>query len=38
LLQQKINGIPGVVENGLFVGMAERVIIGYNDGTLKEFK
>lgn len=37
-LQQKINAIPGVVENGLFVGAAERVIIGYNDGSVKEFR
>lgn len=36
-LQQQINNIPGVVENGLFVKMATLVIIGYNDGTVKEF-
>lgn len=27
-LQEKINTIPGVVENGIFVGMAARVIVG----------
>ncbi len=36
-LQQQINNIPGVVENGLFVKMATRIVIGYDDGTVKEF-
>ncbi|MNR48061.1 Ribose-5-phosphate isomerase A [compost metagenome] len=31
-LHQAINGIPGVVENGLFIGMASQVIVGYRDG------
>ena len=31
-----INMIPGVVDNGLFVRMATRVIVGYRDGTVKE--
>lgn len=28
--------IPGVVDNGLFIGMATHVIAGYRDGTVKE--
>jgi ribose 5-phosphate isomerase A len=31
-LQDRLNQIPGVVENGLFVGMAGTVIAGYPDG------
>ncbi|MBJ6360371.1 ribose-5-phosphate isomerase RpiA [Paenibacillus sp. GCM10012307] len=34
-LEQQINAIPGVVENGLFTGMASAVIIGYEDGTTR---
>lgn len=37
VLQQQINNTPGVVENGLFVKMATRVVVGYSDGTVKEF-
>ena len=37
VLQQQINSIPGVVENGLFVKMATLVVVGYSDGTVKEF-
>ncbi|CAN7754831.1 ribose-5-phosphate isomerase RpiA [Paenibacillus sp. LjRoot153] len=33
-LHQAINAIPGVVENGLFVGMASQVIVGYKDGSV----
>jgi ribose 5-phosphate isomerase A len=33
-LHQAINGIPGVVENGLFIGMARKVIVGYKDGSV----
>ena len=36
-LEQRINNIPGVVESGLFVKMARRIILGYSDGTAKEF-
>lgn len=32
-LSQKLNGVPGVVEHGLFVNLAERVIIGANNQT-----
>lgn len=35
-LEKKINAITGVVDNGLFINMAERVIVGCNDGTVKE--
>lgn len=35
-LQQKINAIAGVVESGLFVKVASRVIVGSVDGTVKE--
>ena len=34
-LHQAINGIPGVVENGLFIGMASQVIVGYRDGSVE---
>lgn len=37
-LTKKINQIPGVVENGLFVNMAEVVIVGYEDGEVVELK
>lgn len=37
LLQAKINAIPGVVESGLFVKMATRIIVGYNDGKVEEY-
>lgn len=36
ILEQKINNIPGVVDNGLFVKMATRVILGDDDGTTEE--
>jgi ribose 5-phosphate isomerase A len=32
VLESKINRIPGVVENGLFLGMANRAILGTKDG------
>lgn len=32
-LHNQINGIPGVVENGLFLGMADLVILGKNNGS-----
>ena len=31
-IEIRINGIPGVVDNGLFVGRADRVIFGAADG------
>ena len=36
--EQKINRIPGVVENGLFVGLTDLVIVGQKNGTCREFK
>ena len=35
-LALRLNQIPGVVENGLFIAICERVIIGYQDGTTLE--
>lgn len=34
-LHQEINAIPGVVDNGLFVGMANVVVIGKKDGEVE---
>lgn len=31
-----LNQIPGVVENGLFVDICDRVIVGHADGTVQE--
>lgn len=36
-LHEKINSITGVVENGLFVNMASKVIAGYENGATKIF-
>ncbi len=36
-LHDAINDIVGVVENGLFVNIAAKLIIGYNDGSVKVF-
>ncbi|HVZ56064.1 MAG TPA: ribose-5-phosphate isomerase RpiA [Chitinophagaceae bacterium] len=33
-ISQELNAIPGVAENGLFIGMADRVLLGRSDGTL----
>lgn len=35
-LQQEINLMPGVVDNGLFIDLAAKVIVGYQDGSVKE--
>ncbi len=35
-LESEINSIPGVVENGLFVGLTTLVIVGKADGTTQE--
>ncbi|SFS64932.1 ribose-5-phosphate isomerase RpiA [Paenibacillus sp. BC26] len=35
-LNTTINMIPGVVDNGLFIKLATRVIVGYNDGSVLE--
>jgi len=31
-LAEKLNQIPGVVENGLFIGIATDAVIGFADG------
>ncbi len=31
-MESEINAIPGVVENGLFIGLASKVIVASNDG------
>ncbi len=33
MLSQTLNGIPGVVENGLFLNLCDTVIIGFEDGS-----
>jgi ribose 5-phosphate isomerase A len=33
-LEQDLNMIPGVVENGLFIGLADKVIVGSNQGIM----
>jgi ribose 5-phosphate isomerase A len=35
LLEPRLNNIPGVVENGLFIGLAQAVIIGMESGDTK---
>lgn len=37
-LTVRLNQIPGVVENGLFVGIASSVVVGNEDGTVQIFK
>lgn len=37
-LNTTIHDMPGVVETGLFIGMADEAIIGYDDGSLKTIK
>ena len=34
-LESELNNIPGVVENGLFVGMADTLVIGKSDGSVE---
>jgi ribose 5-phosphate isomerase A len=34
-LEREINLIPGVLDNGLFVGMAGRIVIGKQDGSVE---
>jgi ribose 5-phosphate isomerase A len=38
LLAKDINAIPGVVENGLFVNLANVVVVGKMDGTTQEIR
>jgi len=37
-LNQLLNMIPGVVDNGLFVHMTNRVLVGYKNGNLETLK
>lgn len=37
-LHSKLNLIPGIVENGLFVNMARRVVVGYRNGDIREIE
>ncbi len=37
-LALEINAIPGVVENGLFVGLADLVIVGSKEGGISELR
>jgi ribose 5-phosphate isomerase A len=34
-LEREINCIPGVVENGLFVGLVDAVVVGFPDGRVE---
>ena len=36
-LSQTLNHIPGVVETGLFTGMADTVLVGYEDGNVHTY-
>lgn len=36
-LSEKLNAIPGVIENGLFIALTDVVIVGKKDGTTEEF-
>ncbi len=35
-LEQQLKAIVGVVESGLFVGLCQRLVIGYEDGRIEE--
>ncbi|XEC96627.1 ribose-5-phosphate isomerase RpiA [Paenibacillus tarimensis] len=37
-IHNEINGVTGVVDNGLFINMAKKVIVGYQDGKVKQIK
>lgn len=36
-LHSKLNNLPGVVENGLFINLADVVLIGHIDGSITEY-
>jgi ribose 5-phosphate isomerase A len=38
LLHSRVNEIVGVMENGLFIQMADLVLVGNKDGTIKEIR
>lgn len=35
-VETQLNMIPGVVENGLFIGMAQKAYFGMSDGSVME--
>ena len=35
-LEARLNNVPGVVENGLFLGMTWKVVVGHPDGKVEE--
>lgn len=35
-IHNRLNLLPGIVENGLFVNMTRKVIVGYRNGDIKE--
>ena len=37
-LEEKLDRIPGVLESGLFTSCADRILIGYADGKIKEIQ
>jgi ribose 5-phosphate isomerase A len=38
LLHSQVNGIVGVMDNGLFIGMADLVVVGNKDGSTKTIR
>ena len=37
-INQYINMIPGVVDNGLFIKLANKIIVGYKNGDIDTIK
>ncbi len=37
-LHNRLNLLPGIVDNGLFVNMTRKVIVGYRNGDIKELE
>ena len=37
-LHNRLNLLPGIVDNGLFVNMTRKVIVGYRNGEIKELE
>jgi ribose 5-phosphate isomerase A len=36
-LEQRLKAIPGVLEVGLFIGLCQRLVVGYESGSVREF-
>lgn len=34
ILENQLSGIPGIIETGLFINIAGRIIVGHDDGTM----